>query len=247
MITTSGVKIINEPLPYGEDLRTHPAIRALLRWLIYLHSEMVIVTIIVMVVLYCSLAVWSCYCLRGSPDRLDALFALPTLIIWSIPVTFVVPVILGFAFSSCGRWAQRVANRCIDGVTRPVQIETVRIEYIERVLSVANLEDFGPGFLVRTRDDEYVYLMSQEFDMLTGDRPDVEDNPVADFPEILELDLDYLSKDILAIRGSGRLIPADEFGSVDFGELPMNDLPSMRVISKDSLSPDVLARFLSME
>ncbi len=234
MITTSDVKTTFEPVPYGENSKTHPAIRFVLKWFKCLHDNVGVSTIILTLVVYSALCLWFCGTVLGSASLLNQSIAYGCLVV-IILFPFCCMVILVY----CGNWAQRIYDHCYDDTTRPLLFETVRIEQIEQFLSVGDLEDFGPGYLVRTRDDEYFVIMSQaleSFDQL----PDGEDYPLELLPEILELDLNHHSKELIEIRGFGRMIPADDIDTVCVRDLPLQDFPAFRIFSRESLSREVL-------
>lgn len=144
-----------------------------------------------------------------------------------------------------GSKCHHIYHQCYDGSTRPLQIKTVRIEGIERLILVADLEDFGPGYLVRTAHDEYFLVISEGLDQFShrDDEADDEDWEFVDqLPEILELDMATVSEEIIAIRGSGKMILADQSEKVRLVDLALMELPAFRIYFEDELSAEVMRK-----
>ncbi len=240
MITKSEAKTIFEPAPYGESSQTHPAIRFLLKLLTYACNESLVTTIILMVMLYVILLGWLGWRLWGSHDLYGPLSPFLIAITCSALITYVVPIVSMSVLQSLGGWVARVHSDCRAGAVRPLLLETVRIEQIEQLVPV-DLERGWPGYLVRTRDDEFFFFRIQQSGDWMAEHQEAFTR--SELPEILEVDLNQTSGDLLAVRGLGQMVAADDRVQIDPNDLPFEDYRDFCVFPKDRLSREILGLF----
>lgn len=114
---------------------------------------------------------------------------------------------------------------------------TVRFEGICKVMHVDDLEDCGPGFLLRTRDDEYIYLATQMFEDMCASHGAIDLDEGGDtldhLSEICEVDVLTEAQEIIAIRLEGDSIPV--CGSVSVTQLPVDFERGFAILSKEEL------------
>jgi len=246
MISTIQTKTISEPIPYGENSRTHPVIRFALKAINSLNGGMLAPTVLVLCVLYFASFLWIFSTVYGGKSLLYPSFKYISLIAL---LPFV--VVNGFVLENLRKWGHRVYHQCYDGATRQLFIETIQVEGIERLIRVADLEDFGPGYLGRTRDQEYFFLMSQNlFDLLNSiddgtTESEVDEYPTRQLPEVLELTL--ASNELIGVRGSGSPVLADELEMVSVCDLPLKEFLSFCILPREGLSAEVLTMFETAE
>lgn len=152
MISTIQTKTVSEPIPYGENSRTHPVIRFVLKAVNSLNGGMLAPTALVLCVLYFASFLWIFITVYGAKSLQYPSFKYISLIA-GLPIV----VVCGFVLENLRNWGHRVYHQCYDGATRQLFIETMRIEGIERLIPVTDMKHCGPAYLGRTRDQEYFF------------------------------------------------------------------------------------------
>ena len=132
------------------------------------------------------------------------------------------------------KWAdrERPLADAVEHDRREMTVEVVKVTGIVKAKEVLELEDMGPGLLLRTRDNEVIYLAGPVLDEaapdpgLTTDATDLE-GPYA--AEELVAECWSGTRELLAARWSGPQVEISGF--VDFSELGIKEWTGCYVLA----------------
>lgn len=94
-------------------------------------------------------------------------------------------------------------------------LDRVLIENIVRAVPVYELEDFGPGYIVETKEQERIYIAGQIVGEIDDDGESLRDT--------IWFEANSVSHEILDIAANGARISIDAAG-VDVNDLPLTDV-----------------------